>query len=141
MKFYLLLLLLFCSIKLSLAQTVTLSGNVEDDFLGTALDNVILSLHECDSTIIQDTLPCITYNDRSGRLVAYQYRTTFMPQENKTYIIHALKEGYGEKWLFFTVTNKDKDLNLPVIKMRREMERTLDEVVVKATKVKMFYRG
>ena len=140
-KLYFLLYLLCCSVGLLHAQTITISGNVEDDFLGTALDNVILSLHECDSTIIQDTLPCITYNDRSGRLVAYQYRTTFMPQENKTYIIHALKEGYGEKWLFFTVTNKDKDLNLPVIKMRREMERTLDEVVVKATKVKMFYKG
>lgn len=141
MKFYFLLLLLFCSIKLSFAQTVTLSGNVEDEFLGTALGDVLLSLHECDSTMIQDSLRCTSYKDRNGKLIAYQYRATFTPQKNKNYIIHASKKNYGEEWLLFTVTNSDKDLTLPVIKMRREMEKALEEVVVKATRVKMFYRG
>lgn len=73
--------------------------------------------------------------------MAYQYRATFTPEMDKTYLIHASKKGYGEKWLSFRVTNKDKDLTLPVIKMRREMEKSLKEVAVKATKVKMFYRG
>lgn len=141
MKFYFLLYLLFCSSELSFAQTVTLSGNVKDEFLGTALGDVLLSLHESDSTMIQDSLPCTSYNDRSGKLMAYQYRATFTPQENKTYIIHASKEGYGEKWLPFTVTDRSKDLNLPVIKMRRKMGKTLKEVIVKATKVKMYYKG
>lgn len=142
LKFYFLLLYLsFCSAELSLAQTVTLSGNVEDEFLGTALEDVHLSLHESDSTVIQDSLHCTSYEDRNGKLMAYQYQAAFTPQENKTYIIHASKEGYGEKWLPFTVTDTDKNLNLPVIKMRRKMEKTLEEVVVKATKVKMFYRG
>ena len=52
-KIYFLLSLLFCSVELSLAQTVTVSGNVEDEFLGIALDDVRVSLHESDSTMIQ----------------------------------------------------------------------------------------
>ncbi|MCD8237356.1 MAG: hypothetical protein LUD00_12100 [Prevotellaceae bacterium] len=123
MRFYLLLYLLFCSAELSFAQTVTLSGCVEDEFLGTALENVLLSLHECDSTMIQDSLCCTSYKDRNGKLTAYQYRTTFTPQENTTYFIHATKDGYGEKWLPFTVTNRNKNLDLPNIKMRRQMEK------------------
>ncbi|MDO4930229.1 MAG: hypothetical protein Q4E59_03745 [Bacteroidales bacterium] len=136
------ILLAFIAISLpAVAQeaTVTLSGNVEDEFLGIALDDVHVSLHESDSTMIQESLPCTAFKDRNGRLVAYQYQTTFTPQANKTYLIHASKEGYGEKWLRFKVT--DKDLNLPVIKMRRSMDKTLNEAVVKATRVKMFYRG
>lgn len=140
MKFKFLLYLLFCSTRLMLAQTVTISGNVKDEFLGTALGNVTLSLHECDSTMIQDSLHCTSYNDRNGKLMAYLYRATFTPQKNKTYIIHASKVGYGDKWLPFTVTDTSKELNLPVIKMRREMGKTLKEVIVKATKVKMYYK-
>ena len=138
--FNLLSLLLFYA-ELSLAQTVTLSGKVEDEYLGTALGDVQLSLHECDSTMIQDSLPCTSFKDRNGNLTVFQYRTAFTPQENKTYLIRASKEGYGEKWLSFMVRDRNKELNLPVIKMRRMIEQTLKEVVVKATKVKMFYRG
>ena len=138
--FNLLSILLFYA-ELSLAQTVTLSGKVEDEYLGTALGDVQLSLHECDSTMIQDSLPCTSFKDRNGNLTVFQYRTAFTPQENKTYLIRASKEGYGEKWLSFMVRDRNKELNLPVIKMRRMIEQTLKEVVVKATKVKMFYRG
>lgn len=141
MKLKVLLYLLFGLPELLLAQTVTLSGYMEDEFLGTALDHVVVSLHEGDSTMIQDSLPCISFNDRNDKLMAYQYRATFTPKENTTYIIHATKVGYGDKWLPFTVTDTSKDLNLPVIKMRREMDKTLKEVVVKATKVKMYYKG
>ena len=141
MKLKVLLYLLFGLPELLHAQTVTLSGYMEDEFLGTALDHVVVSLHEGDSTMIQDSLPCISFNDRNDKLMAYQYRATFTPKENTTYIIHATKVGYGDKWLPFTVTDTSKDLNLPVIKMRREMDKTLKEVVVKATKVKMYYKG
>ena len=140
-KFYLLLFLLFCSVDSSFAQNVTVSGCVEDEFLGTALGDVHLSLHESDSTMIQDSLQCTLFENGSGKLTAYLYQTSFAPQENRTYFIRAVKKGYGDVWLPFTVTEKGKNLNLPAIKMRRMMEKTLEEVVVKATKVKMFYKG
>ena len=140
-KFYLLLFLLFCSVESSFAQNVTVSGSVEDEFLGTALGDVHLSLHESDSTMIKDSLYCISYKDRHGNLTAYLYQTSFAPQENKTYFIRAVKGGYGDVWMPFTVTDKGKNVNLPAIKMRRMMEKALEEVVVKATKVKMFYKG
>ena len=140
-KFYVLLSLLLCTAKSSFAQNVTVSGSVEDEFLGTALGDVHLSLHESDSTMIKDSLYCTSYMDRHGNLTAYLYQTSFAPQENRTYFIRAVKGGYGDVWLPFTVTDKGKNLNLPAIKMRRMMEKALEEVVVKATKVKMFYKG
>ena len=91
--------------------------------------------------MIQDSLQCTLFEDGSGKLTAYQYQTSFAPQKNRTYFIRAVKGGYGDVWLPFTVTEKGKNLNLPAIKMRRMMEKALDEVVVKATKVKMFYKG
>ena len=93
MKLFLLLSFWFCSAGWLLAQTVTLSGKVEDEYLGTALGDVLLSLHECDSTMIQDSLPCTSFKNRNGNLMAFQYRTAFTPQENKTYLIRASKEG------------------------------------------------
>ena len=140
-KFYLLLFLLFCSVESLFAQNVTVSGSVEDEFLGTALGDVHLSLHESDSTMIKDSLQCTLFENGSGKLTAYQYQTSFAPQENRTYFIRAVKGGYGDVWMPFTVTDKGKTLNLPAIKMRRMMEKALEEVVVKATKVKMFYKG
>ena len=105
------------------------------------MGDVHLSLHESDSTMIKDSLYCTSYMGRHGNLTAYLYQTSFAPQENRTYFIRAVKGGYGDVWMPFTVTDKGKNLNLPAIKMRRMLEKALDEVVVKATKVKMFYKG
>ena len=140
-KFYLLLFLLFSSVDSSFAQNVTVSGCVEDEFLGTALGDVHLSLHESDSTMIQDSLQCTLFENGNGKLTAYQYQTSFAPQETRTYFIRAVKGGYGDVWMPFTVTDKGKKQNLPAIKMRRMLEKALEEVVVKATMVKMFYKG
>ena len=50
--------------------------------------------------------------------------------------------GYEVAWQKVSVTNTtEKELSVPLIKMRRARHITLNEVVVTATKVKMFYRG
>jgi hypothetical protein len=126
----------------ALSQKVTIRGDIADAFLNTAIPRVVVSLHRADSTLIADSLRTGYYTNENGTLERYEFSTTFTPIAGQnTYLIHAYKAGYTDSWTPFTLTGKKSEVKIPTVKMRREQQIQLDEVTVKATKIKMYYRG
>ena len=122
-------------------QTVTLVGQVQDVFLKRPLVAKI-SVYETDSTTcVLDSVRVEVIEDDDGRIMIAPYYAPVKTVEHD-YLIRAELSGYDVAWQKVSVTNTtEKELSVPLIKMRRARHVTLDEVVVTATKVKMFYRG
>ena len=55
-------------------------------------------------------------------------------------LVHASLKGYDDVWQRVSIEGQ-KEVEVPTIEMRKMRELNLNEVVVKATRVKMFYRG
>ena len=83
----------------------------------------------------------LKHEDVNGDIIIAPYYAPVKAIQHD-YLIRAELQGYDVEWLKVSVTNTtEKELALPLIKMRRARHVTLNEVVVTATKVKMFYRG
>ena len=122
-------------------QTVTLVGQVQDVFLKRPLVAKI-SVYETDSTTcVLDSVHVEVIEDDDGSIMIAPYYAPVKAVEHD-YLIRAELSGYDVEWQKVSVTNTtEKELSVPLIKMRRARHITLNEVVVTATKVKMFYRG
>lgn len=115
---------------------------VEDGFLKKALSDVKISVLNTDSTMVVDSLSFSKVFGMNGMVLLRARYSTFLPAEKKNYLLHVTKRGYSEVWHPISVPDNKKDLlELPTIRMRKSMERDLSEVEVKATRVKMYYRG
>ena len=115
---------------------------VEDGFLKKALSDVKISVLNTDSTMVVDSLNFSKVLGMNGMVLLRARYSTFLPAEKKNYLLHVTKRGYSEVWHPISVPdNKTGLLELPTIRMRKSMERDLSEVEVKATRVKMYYRG
>ena len=122
-------------------ETVTLVGQVQDVFLKRPLVAKI-SVYETDSTTcVLDSVRVERIEDVNGDIIIAPYYAPVKAIQHD-YLIRAELQGYDVEWLKVSVTNTtEKELAVPLIKMRRARHVTLNEVVVTATKVKMFYRG
>ena len=122
-------------------ETVTLVGQVQDVFLKRPLVAKI-SVYETDSTTcVLDSVRVEVIEDDDGRIMIAPYYAPVKAVEHD-YLIRAELSGYDVAWQKVSVTNtEEKELTVPLIKMRKARHVTLDDVVVTATKVKMFYRG
>ena len=122
-------------------ETVTLVGQVQDVFLKRPLVAKI-SVYETDSTTcVLDSVRVEVIEDDDGRIMIAPYYAPVKAVEHD-YLIRAELSGYEVAWQKVSVTNtEEKELTVPLIKMRKARHVTLDDVVVTATKVKMFYRG
>ena len=151
------LLFLLCLVSNAMAAEPTdslmgLTGGVFDSFTGAPVKAKVYLLRE-DSTIVKvkqasqkkdvlvDTLEVIQdENWQTKRQMTRYYG--FMPRQKGNYILKAEHEDYETLYVPFTV-NKIRATYIegPDLKMRRVLRKSLDEVVVKATKVQMVYRG
>ena len=122
-------------------QTITLVGQVQDVFLKRPLVAKI-SVYETDSTTcVLDSVHVERIEDVNGNIIIAPYYAPVKAVQHD-YLIRAELSGYDVAWQQVSVTNTtEKELAVPLIKMRRAQHVTLNEVVVTATKVKMFYRG
>ena len=122
-------------------QTITLVGQVQDVFLKRPLVAKI-SVYETDSTTcVLDSVRVERIEDGDGDIMIAPYYAPVKAAPHD-YLIRAELPGYEVAWQKVSVTNTtEKELSVPLIKMRRARHITLNEVVVTATKVKMFYRG
>ena len=135
------ILLFFCYVH-SYAQTVEIVGEIEDDFLKTPLSGVKVSILNPDSTVVVDSAKTVDFIDRNGKLLQVMFSAA-VKAEKRDYLVHATLPGYTDVWKPVSVLlpeNSSVRLEEP-IKMRKERNLALDEVVVKATKVKMYYKG
>ena len=123
------------------SQTITLVGQVQDVFLKRPLVAKI-SVYETDSTTcVLDSVHVEKIEDGDGDIMIAPYYAPVKAAPHD-YLIRAELPGYEVAWQKVSVTNTtEKELSVPLIKMRRARHITLNEVVVTATKVKMFYRG
>ena len=123
------------------AQTVEVVGEVEDAFLGIPLQGVKVSILDTDSTVVVDSAATIAITGRDGKLMKMMFAAHANVGDGKC-LVRATKPGYGEVIQPVSLTSVNSgQVTVPAIKMRKERNVNLDEVVVKATKVKMYYKG
>ena len=124
------------------AQTIEIVGEIEDAFLKVPLGGVKVSILNPDSTVVVDSAKTVDFRDRNGKLLKVMFSAA-VKAEKRDYLLRATRPGYGDVWEPVSVLlpeNSSVRLEEP-IKMRKERNLALDEVVVKATKVKMYYKG
>lgn len=133
------ILLLCCCIR-AVAQTVKIEVDIEDEYLKMPLSGVKLSVLTPDSAVVVDSASCFSIRSSSGQALKEIY--TASVKAGRHYLLRATRVGYGDVWRRFSVPSTQKgDLSLSTLMMRKEWKKELDEVVVKATKVKMYYKG
>ncbi|MBQ9636404.1 MAG: hypothetical protein IJV36_00720 [Prevotella sp.] len=117
---------------------ITITGDVKDGFLKTPLTDVHVSICSADSSVLADSLKLTIYvrNDKPF-LAVYSAKVT---TDANAVLVHAWKEGYDDVWQRVSI-GKETEVEVPTIEMRKMREMELGEVMVKATRVKMFYRG
>lgn len=126
----------------SVAQSVVF-GNVQDAFLKTPLPEAKVSLLlASDSTIVIDSIPITKKYRDDGTVRQAQF---MLEPEKKTckYLLRATLKGYDDGWQTLSIDEKSTKavmLDEPLA-LRKSREIELREVVVKATKVKMYYKG
>lgn len=133
------ILLLCCCIR-AVAQNVKIQVDIEDEFLKMPLSGVKLSVLTPDSAVVVDSASCISIRSSSGKSLKEIY--TASVKAGRHYLLRAKRAGYGDVWRRFSVPSTQKsELSLSTLMMRKEWKKEMDEVVVKATKVKMYYKG
>lgn len=126
------------------AQTqreIELSGNVEDGFLKIPLSHAKVSICKADSSVQVDSAAMFTAYNRDLKPLFAKY-TAKVTTDAKVLLVHAQLKGYGDVWQRVSIGKQTK-VEVPTLEMRKMREVDLGEVVVvvKATRVKMFYRG
>ena len=120
-------------------REVTISGNVEDGFLKIPLSHAKVSVCRADSSVLVDSAAIFTAYNRDLKPLFAKY-TTKVTTDAKVLLVHARLKGYDDVWQRVSV-GKQTEVEVPTLEMRKMREVDLGEVVVKATRVKMFYRG
>lgn len=120
---------------------VTLIGNVEDGFLKMPLPQAKVSICRADSSVIIDSVKIIYVYD--NKRVKHAVYSTPVTTNAKILLVHAQLKGYNDAWQRVNTdkSSDDDHIYVPVLQLRKMREIGLDEVVVKATRIKMFYRG
>ena len=125
------------------AQTqreITITGVVEDGFLEMPLPHAKVSICRADSSVIVDSAAMFTAYNHDMRPLFSKY-TAKLTTDADELLVHARLKGYNDAWKQVSVGKRQTEVEVPSIRMRKKMEIELGEVVVKATRIKMFYRG
>ena len=118
-------------------REVTITGDVKDGFLKTPLTDAKVTICRADSTVL-DTAKMTIYKRSDQPL--YAVFSSKVKTDANAVLVHAWLQGYDDVWQRVNITGKT-EVEVPTIEMRKMREIELKEVVVKATRVKMFYRG
>ena len=118
-------------------REVTITGDVKDGFLKTPLTDAKVTICRADSTVL-DTAKITIY--KSGDQPLYAVYSSKVKTDANAVLVHAWLQGYDDVWQRVNITGLT-EVEVPTIEMRKMREMELKEVVVKATRVKMFYRG
>ena len=126
-------------------------GGVFDSFTGAAVKANVYLLRE-DSTIVKqptrkdsvlvDTLEVQQFDDWQTKRQQVRY-VGRVPKQKGNYILKAEHEDYETLFQPFNINKVRSYFEAPELKMKRKIHKSaeLDEVVIKATKVQMVYRG
>ena len=120
-------------------REIELSGNVEDGFLKIPLSHAKVSVCRADSSVLVDSAAIFTAYNRDLKPLFAKYSAK-VTTDARVLLVHAQLKGYDDVWQRVSI-GKQTEVEVPTIEMRKMREMDLGEVVVKATRVKMFYRG
>ena len=151
------LIVLFTSVTISYGQNakkkkgkkIDLYGYVIDAKTKAGPDSVFVTLMRSDSTVV-DTMTCHRYVKNRWNMRDQSYYDFSVPADSAAgkYIVHAKAPGYYPKTLDYEIKKvaRNRWFELPVMYMRPMKAGVpdsvmLDEVVVKATKIKMVQHG
>ncbi len=144
MKRILFITILFLQFVCTWAQQkeITLSGYVEDGFLKTPLLHARVSVCRTDSTVLVDSATVMPFGEFvNGELKLKSTKfTATVRTDAKALLWHVQMKGYNDVWQRVNIGKAD-NVDVPTTGLRKARETQMDEVLVKATKVKMFYRG
>ena len=118
-------------------REVTITGDVKDGFLKTPLTDAKVTICRADSSVLDSTRMTIYMRSDKPFLAVYSAKVT---TDANAVLVHASLKGYDDVWQRVSIEGQ-KEVEVPTIEMRKMRELNLNEVVVKATRVKMFYRG
>lgn len=118
-------------------REVTITGDVKDGFLKTPLTDAKVTICRADSSVL-DTAKMTIYKRSDQPL--YAVFSSKVKTDANAVLVHAWLQGYDDVWQRVNITGQT-EVEVPTIEMRKMREMELKEVVVKATRVKMFYRG
>ena len=120
-------------------REIELSGDVKDGFLKIPLSHAKVSICKADSSVLVDSAAMFTAYNRDLKPLFAKY-TAKVTTDAKVLLIHAQLKGYDDVWQRVSIGKQTK-VEMPTLEMRKMRELSLNEVVVKATRIKMFYRG
>ena len=132
-------ILFFCNTWAQSQREVTISGKVEDGFLKIPLSHAKVSICRADSSVLVDSAAMFTAYNRDLKPLFAQY-TAKVTTDAKELLVRARLKGYDDVWQRVSI-GKQSEVEVPMIEMRKMRELELNEVVVKSTRIKMFYRG
>ena len=118
-------------------REVNITGDVKDGFMKTPLTDAKVTICRADSSVLDSTRMSIYMRSDKPFLAVYSAK---VKTDANTVLVHAWKEGYDDVWRRVSI-GKETEVEVPTIEMRKMRELNLNEVVVKATRVKMSYRG
>lgn len=118
-------------------QNITLVGQVQDGFLKTPLTDAKVTICRADSSVLDSTRMTIYMRSDKPFMAVYSAK---VKTDANAVLVHASLKGYDDVWQRISIEGL-KEVEVPTIEMRKMREMKLKEVVVKATRVKMFYRG
>ena len=135
-------LLFLCAVLSVHAQSLVV-GTVQDAFLKTPLPRAKVSLLlAADSTVVTDSIPLRVNKREDGTIRSAEF---WLQMEKKTcrYLLRASLEGYEDAWMPLSIDagNDGAWMMDEPLQLRKMREQTMKEVVVTATRVKMYHKG
>lgn len=122
----------------------TLKGEIfEDNTKVQLLECRVEVLSAADSVVIASTTATRKYISGKDYFYTSEYSLT-IPKKEGDYLVRVAKNGYETTWQSVPLRNlyqREYSRSIPKIYMQREKVINLDEVVVKATKVKFYLKG
>ena len=124
-------------------EKVTLQGSIQDSFLERGLFDCTVTLMRADSTAVECQPKVYELGNDEMHISTVFYID--VPRQAANYIIRVQKDGYDDGWAKVSVPDgyKEKMLAVPMVNMKKSIMKTvgLNEVVVKATRIKVKMRG
>lgn len=128
-------------------RTIYLRGHVKESFTKVGIPDVKITLMRTDSSMVDSMTVWFNDDPRNQTKADASYRFT-IPARPTSYIIRAQHPDYEDCYINYTIKSiaRNTYFNVPWHYMKKrdssiDMEGLLNEVTVKATKIKMVYRG
>ena len=122
-------------------KKIHLSGEVRDGFLDMPLPHARISVFKADSTMVADSLRMVVFYRGDMRIDKAVFNLDVSAAERE-YLVRGQMDGYDDVWQRVAINDPSKDeVDVPSLKMRKSTTKTMREVTITATKIKMYYRG